>query len=269
MVKQSRVLFIALAMPLVSCPVQYYDDYDARFAYHDVFNFLTPADRNPVLGESYEFLVISDIHIGAGAEDFAKVKDHIGAAKFLALTGDITGDGTREQIQRFIDTARTFPVPCYPVMGNHDMYDDRAAPWKELIGSASYRIDSTGGDTTLFVLDNAHGYFGYDQLEWFEGELNSAQGRVFVFAHQNFFTTSVRDTEQVTDLRERALVMSLLQGRSEAMFMGHLHKRIVKEYGGVTYIMPEAFSEAKTFCRVTVSGSGISYQFERLPGESP
>ncbi|MDR1248186.1 MAG: metallophosphoesterase [Treponema sp.] len=265
MVKQSPVLVIALAIPLAACSVQYYDDYDSRFAYHDVFNFLTPADRAPALNDSYEFIVISDIHINADAEGFAKVKDHIGAAKFIVITGDITGDGTREQIQRFIDTARTFSIPCYPVMGNHDMYDNRAAPWKELIGSASYRIDSTGGDTTLFILDNANGCFGYDQLEWFEQELKSAQRHSFVFAHQNFFTTSFKDFEQATDLRERALVMSLLQGRSEAMFMGHLHKRIVKAYGGVTYIMTEAFSEEKTLCRVAVSNSGISYQFERLP----
>jgi predicted phosphodiesterase len=264
MVKQSHVFFIAFVMPLAACSMQYYDDYDSRFAHRNVFQFLTPADREPDLSESYEFIVVSDTHINSDAEEFAKLKDHIGDAKFIVITGDITGDGTREQIQRFIDTARAFSIPCYPVIGNHDIYDNRATPWKELIGSTCYRIDSNGGNTTLFVLDNANGCFGYDQIEWFESELKSAQRHIFVFAHQNFFTTSFRDYEQITDLTERALIMSLLQGRCEAMFMGHLHKRIVKEYGGVTYIMPEAFGEEKTFCRITVSNSGISYQFEQL-----
>jgi 3',5'-cyclic AMP phosphodiesterase CpdA len=266
MVKQNRFLFIALAAALAACSVQYYDDYDSRFEYHNVFNFLTPADRNPALSVPYEFIVVSDTHIGDDAEDFAKIKDRIGAAKFIVVTGDVTGDGTREQIQRFIDKAASFGIPCYPVIGNHDIYDTRAAPWKEIIGSTCYRIDSNGGDTTLFILDNANGYFGYDQLAWFEKELKSAGKHTFVFAHQNFFKTAFNDAEQVTDLRERALVMALLNGngRCEAMFMGHLHKRIVKEYGGVRYIMPEAFTEAKTFCRVSVSNSGISYQFEAL-----
>jgi predicted phosphodiesterase len=259
------VVLFMLTVTLAACPLQYYDDYDSRFEYHDVFNFLSPAGRTLVLSDTYEFIVVSDTHIDAGTEEFAKLKDCIGAAKFIVITGDVTGDGTREQIRRFIDTAMMFSIPCYPVIGNHDIYDNRAAPWKELIGSTCYRIDSTGGNTSLFILDNANGYFGDEQLAWFERGLQNAPRHTFVFAHDNFFTTSFKDVEQVTDLRERALVMSMLKGRCEAMFMGHLHKRIVQEYGGVTYIMPEAFSEEKVFCRVTVSNRGISYQFEKTP----
>jgi predicted phosphodiesterase len=259
---------IVLIFLLGSCPFSYYDDFDSRFSYHDVFHFLTPADRNLTLGDNYSFIVLSDIHISSDSDaaDFAKVKDHLNGAQFVVVTGDITQEGTREELQKFIDTAGTFGVPCYPVIGNHDIYDNRGAPWKELIGSSVYRIDSD--TTTLFMLDNANGYFEYDQFEWFAGEMKNTKKNVFVFAHDNFFMeSSPPDAEQTTDIRERARMMSLLKNRCHAMFMGHLHKRIIKNYGGVEYIILENYGASNatgTICRVHVSNGGFSYEFEKL-----
>jgi predicted phosphodiesterase len=254
---------------LAACSLpQYYNDFDSRFSFHDVFNFITPSDRNPVLGNEYSFIVVSDTHIDddESAQEFAELKDHIGDSKFIVVTGDITGNGTKEEMQRFTDIARTFGVPCYPVIGNHDVYVDNAGPWKEIIGSSTYRIDSSDNTATLFILDNANASFGQEQLQWLEGEMKSARKRVFVFAHDNFFVNgSPPDFEQTTDVFERARVMSLLQGNCDMMFMGHLHKQIIKEYGGVTYIVNENYCDHKrTICRVHVSDDGVSYEFEKI-----
>jgi 3',5'-cyclic AMP phosphodiesterase CpdA len=266
------LLMIPVLISLTSCPV-YYDDYDSRFTYHNEFRFLSTSngDFTPDLGEPYEFIVLSDTHISGSADDFAAIKDHVGSARFLVVTGDITDNGTGEEFERFKDAARairtTAGIPCYPVIGNHDIYTNRGTPWKEHIGSASYRIN--GGDTSLFILDNANGYFGNDQITWFERELNSVPGRVFVFAHENFFISSspssLFDAEQTTDVRERALFTSLLRGRCDIMFMGHLHKRIINKFAGVWFIMLEDFRSTKTFCRVRVSGENISWTFETIP----
>jgi predicted phosphodiesterase len=264
-----RIFIISGAFLLFACSLpQYYNDYDSRFSNHDVFNFIKPPVNRLALGNSYSFIVASDIHISddESAEEFAKLKDHIGESKFIVVTGDITQNGTKEELQRFIDVAGAFNVPCYPVIGNHDVYADNAGPWKELIGSATYRIDSSDAATTLFILDNANASFGLEQLEWLEKEIKTAQKRTFVFAHDNFFITdSFLDVEQTTDIVERARVMSLLEGRCDMMFMGHLHKRIIKEYGGVKYIIIENYSEQKrTMCRVHVSDEGVYYEFEKI-----
>ncbi|MDR2663216.1 MAG: hypothetical protein LBC31_09495 [Treponema sp.] len=61
--------------------------------------------------------------------------------------------------------------------------------------------------------------------------------------------------------------MSLLKNRCHALFMGHIHKRIIQEYGGTMYITLENYGAADAtgvFCRVSVSESGVSYQFERV-----
>jgi predicted phosphodiesterase len=261
--RRPAILFFAVlaAVTLASCAIEYYDDYDSRFEWRNEFRFVTNFDPLSGAGDDYEFIVVSDTHIDTNANEFAWIKNHIGAARFIAVTGDVTGDGKREQIRQFINAANGFSVPCYPILGNHDIYEDRGRPWRELIGSSTYRIDS--GSTTLFFLDNANGYFGYDQLEWLEKGLKSARQHVFVFAHENFFTTSTEDAEQTTDMRERALVLSLLRGHCEAMFMGHLHKRNITEYGGTHYIMLENFDAEQMFCRVRVRNGGISWTFEQ------
>jgi 3',5'-cyclic AMP phosphodiesterase CpdA len=264
---QAFVFCCGLALALSSCPMTYYNDYDSRFAYHEEFHFLTAADRSQSWGSAYSFIVVSDIHIGGdeSAREFAKLKDKLNGAAFVVAAGDLTDNGTREELRLFINAAASLGVPCYPVIGNHDIYTARAAPWRELIGSTAYRIDSPG--TSLFILDNANAALGYDQLSWFERELKTAPKNTFVFAHENLFTGGPFTVEQVTDLRERAKLMSLLKDRCDALFMGHIHQRIVKEYGGTMYITLENYGSTDAtgvFCRVSVSETGISYQFETV-----
>jgi 3',5'-cyclic AMP phosphodiesterase CpdA len=165
-------------------------------------------------------------------------------------------------VQKFIEIAGTLDVPCYPVIGNHDIYFGNWPVWRELIGSTRYRIDHS--NTTLFILDSANAAFGASQLNWLRDELPTAQTHVFVFTHANLFVYTPGDIEQLTDTRERARIMSILKGRAGAMFMGHVHQRIIREAGGVKYITIEDFKDNSTYCRVHVSGGGISYEFGKL-----
>jgi predicted phosphodiesterase len=132
---------------------QYYNDFYSRFSYHDTFHFLSYEDRIITLRDDYSFIVLSDIHISniASADSFAELKNHIGDAQFIVVTGDITQTGTKEEIQLFIDAARTFGIPCYPVIGNHDIYTDRVTAWNELIGSTCYSIGSPESNITLYM----------------------------------------------------------------------------------------------------------------------
>ena len=244
---------------------QYYNDFDSRFDWHDDIRFGVP---DPPLGETYSFIVLADLHINIkeDAEKFANIKSKlIPGDRFIVIAGDITTEGTREQIQYYLNAVNDIGLPCYPVIGNHDIHTERGKAWKELIGSTIYRIDSPG--TSLFILDNANAAFGYEQLDWLERELGSAEKNTFVFAHQNFFIdSSPPDFEQVSDIRERAMVMSLLENRCDVMFMGHLHKRIIKEFNGVNYIVLDKYEQnsgIESFCRVHVSKTGISWEFDR------
>jgi 3',5'-cyclic AMP phosphodiesterase CpdA len=237
---------------------------DTRLESKNRFAFLSDADRNLPLGETYSFIVLTDPHIeGGNAHGLEKLKNVIKPEdKFVAITGDITQNGRREDVQKFIEIAGSLGVPCYPVIGNHDIYFGHFSNWKNLIGSTRYRINHS--NTTLFILDSANAAFGAAQLDWLRDELKTAKNHVFVFTHANLFVRTPGDIEQITDTRERARTLSILKGRADAMFMGHVHQRIIRKTGGVNYITIEDFRDNSTYCRVHVSAEGIRYEFEKL-----
>ncbi|MFP3040677.1 metallophosphoesterase [Treponema primitia] len=270
---RSRVLLLAALFPVLFLPLACNVDLlgliasgelDVRLESKNVFKFLTGSDRNRSLGNEYSFIVLTDTHIEDGkAHGLEGLKDLIKPDdKFVVVTGDITQNGSRRDVEKFIEIARTLGIPCYPVIGNHDIYFDNWPIWKDLIGSTRYRIDHD--TTSLFVLDSANASFGSDQLDWLQDELRSAQSHVFVFTHANLFVETPADIEQLTDTRERARIISILKGRADAMFMGHVHRRIIRKAGGVEYITIEDFKANGVYCRVHVSDSGISWEFEKL-----
>jgi predicted phosphodiesterase len=250
-------------------------DLDVRLNVADHFRFLKPEDMVLTLEEEYSFIVVADTHIDGnnafGLEKLSDVTSNNRDIKFVVAVGDITHCGYEEELLTFIEIAGTFGVPCYPVIGNHDIYKGGWKNWEKLIGSTRYRIDGDG--LSLFFLDTANAFFGKDQLNWLEKELKNANERVFIFTHTNLFVESPVEIQQFTDVRERAKIISILQGRCDFMFMGHLHKRIIKDTGsggvtylsgGVTYLSIEDFRNNNTYCRVDVKKSGIKYFFGNL-----
>ena len=219
--------------------------------------------RNLNLPEEYSFIAVSDIHIENGnLHGLDTLKNCIEGVQFVVVLGDITQNGKREDVGAFVDFALSLGIPCYPVLGNHDIFFDNWLVWKELIGSSSYKIN--GGNTTLFVLDSANSTFGSMQIDWLKGELESAKRHTFVFTHTNLFTSGDFDYVQLADNRERAKMVSLLKGRAEMMLMGHVHKTIVRRAGGVDYIALDDFRESKTILKVYVSPSGSQYDFKKI-----
>ena len=281
MVKLKNILLSIILLGgvcvIIGCTIDLFglfgsNDLDKRLQEKDNFKFLSDADRNLLFGDEFSFLVLADTHIQDGnAHGLEKMKTVIDESKtagggkeiqFAVFVGDITQYGSRQDIQKFLDIAVLLGIPCYPVIGNHDIFLGNWPAWKDLIGSTRYRVN--GGGATLFILDSANSFLGKNQIDWLENGLKSAQGKVFVFSHDNLFVESPEDIQQLSDTKERARVMSVLQGRCDAMFTGHLHKEIMKEAGGVRYISVGGYEEKRAYCRVFVTKTGISYAFEKL-----
>jgi len=243
------------------------NDLNKRLKEKDNFHFLSAGDLAPSFGDTYSFVVLADTHIEDGdAFGLEALKDLVEGntdIKFAVIAGDITQNATKQDIQKFFDIASSLGVPCYPVIGNHDIYFGNWSSWRDMIGSTCYKVEA---DTaTLFILDSATGFFGNEQLNWLEKGLKSSTGRrVFVFTHSNLFVENPLEIQQLTDTAERARVASLLKGRCDAMFTGHLHEQIIKEAGGVKYISIEDYRMQKVYCLVSVTPGGISYEFKKL-----
>jgi predicted phosphodiesterase len=281
MVKILRIAgVLALGLLLAACNNDLFGifastDLDERLREKTALKFIGPTEDTKwgtsggsglSLPADYSFIVVSDTHIeGGSAHGLERLASVITTTdKFVVITGDITQNGKREDVQRFIDIAGTLSVPCYPVIGNHDTFFGNWPIWKELIGSTSYRVDH--GSTHLFILDTANAFFGASQLDWLEREINGIPGgdHTFVFTHANPFVRSPLDFEQLTNIRERARFIHILKNRCDAVFTGHVHQRIIADAGGVRYITLEDFRSNTTYCRIFVTSSGISWEFYKL-----
>jgi 3',5'-cyclic AMP phosphodiesterase CpdA len=280
------VFLLSYVLPLsaASCSVDMLglfvsNDFDLRFEDRDTFHLLTEEDRALSLPaeKEYSFVVLTDTHIEDGNDQglggLIGVIDRDGAGtddQFVVITGDITQNGKREDVERFINFVKELKdkkgIPCYPVLGNHDIYFNNWHNWRDLVGSSCYRIGASMSGTTLFILDSANASFGFRQLDWLERELGKTSGHIFLFTHANFFVKDLgfADMQQFTDVWERTRIVSLLAGKAEAVFSGHLHKRVERESGGVKYITIEAFKNSKTWLRVYVAKTGVRYEFNTL-----
>jgi len=242
------------------------NDLDVRLAERDTFHFLSQSDRNPLLGDSYSFIAVTDTHIengnAWGLEKLEDVVQNNSDIKFVVFLGDITQNGSARDMETFTDIAGRLGVPCYPVIGNHDIYFNNWPVWRDTIGSTRYRIN---GDTaTFFVLDTANAFFGKAQLDWLENQIKTAKGRVFVFTHSNLFVKGTFEFQQLTDTEERARIISILHNRCDMMLMGHSHTRIINTAGGVPYISIEDYKGTQIYCLFEVKNNGITNRFEKL-----
>jgi predicted phosphodiesterase len=222
---------------------------------------LSLADEN-----DYSFIVFTDTHIengsASGLDKMAEFIQNNTQIKFAVVTGDITHYGAEKDIKKFLEMADLFNVPCYPVIGNHDVLRNNWKNWKTLIGSTNYKI--TGNGINLFILDSANSFLGKKQLDWLESGIKNSTGRNFVFTHVNLFADGPIDVQQFSDTKERARIVSILKNKCYFVFSGHAHRRFINETGNVKYISIEDYNTNKAYCIVTVKGSDVTYTFGKL-----
>jgi len=246
------------------------NELNERLLEKDNFKYLTEAERNitPPLPDEFSFIVLTDTHVDGNTTDLELIKDEAKNrdAKFVAILGDVTQNGKKEDIEKvlnnFVEELKKLSIPCYLVLGNHDVYfGNWSTGWKEKIGSTRYRID--GGSVTLFILDSANAFFGKSQIDWLEKELKTAQGTVFVMTHSDLFVQDKIKIQQLYDPAERARVMTLLHNydKNKMMLMGHSHERVEKEFGDVKYISMEDYKDNLIYCLINVTKTGISREF--------
>jgi len=244
-------------------------DLDHRLESKNIIKMVNPNGSLSV-GNDYSFIVLTDTHIEDGNMfNLEKLTDLINDTsnniKFIVFIGDITQYGAEHDVKNFIELAATFgSVPCYPVIGNHDIFFGNWNVWKDYIGSTSYKIKGDG--ITLFIIDTANAFIGKKQLDWLENELRTVNKdeRVFVFSHASLFINSPGDMKHVVDIKERARIISILRNKCDIMFMGHLHKSVYNEVGNVKYVSLEDYVMTRSYCLVTVSPSGVTYSIKKL-----
>ena len=146
----------------------------------------------------YRFGAISDVHMleatqwhdNTSYSDFSRVLGYMnGNADFLCIAGDLTQNGTEQQLSDYRTHVQTYApdIPVYAITGNHESYG--ALALEQVIegytGKPLYYSFERGND--LFVMMGIIGevtLFAPGQLQWFYETLEANRNkRCFVFMH--------------------------------------------------------------------------------------
>jgi len=200
-----------------------------------------PADIAP-LADDFSFIFVSDLHIEGGTHSyFQGLKDRLDGASFIVVGGDISQNGRKVDVDRFIAEASAIGVPVYATIGNHDLY---SGGWDNAraIGPSSFSV-RVGNSARLVCLDTGNGTLGRAQADWLEETLaGSAEGTVIVATHMHFFINDCFETQQLTSPEETAALLSLYRRFGvDLALCGHLHKSEGRMIGSMRYAIGPSF----------------------------
>lgn len=239
---------------------------------------LTPPRNTVALADSrhFTFAAVGDLHVGS--RDTSRLQRILSAAAaegdaFVALLGDIVDKGGRDDflaVQSAI-TAGGFDGKAFPMLGNHDIFNDGWANYKTVFGPNYYKF--VVGNSTFFALDTADGTLGEEQLEWLEQELaGTPTENIFFLSHYLPVIPGQRTYLKLADQSEALLLMKLALNKSVDAWLGaHYHSYIQESIDGVKYIVAGGGGERRMapvsdyfFVQVTVDGNDVSARMVKV-----
>ena len=202
------------------------------------------------------------------------------SAVFSLLVGDLANEsgeaGYRraEASMQYNAETQAKNDPCFPVIGNHDVYYDCAEYYKQYFHTSTYivTVKTVGGYQDLYILlDSGNGTHGQRQLEWLEEQLEHRNDyrHCFVISHNWLFRTSYNYTTTPAanlPLDEQYAFMDLMsRSNVELVLMGHFHMREQRQFGGVQYVMTDNLNDGgKPSYLVVNVGEKVTYAYEEL-----
>ena len=191
---------------------------------------------------------ITDIHIGFLRDHpdepnlrrfqavLARLADGPNRPDLLLLTGDLTEHGDAASYTRLTEALDGFPVPVWPIPGNHDERMAFAAAFPQVVLTdhfAHYAIDA--GDLRILMLDTVEpgrhgGAFCEARAAWLSAELCGHRDRPTVIAmHHPPFAAGIdwMDPDPGAPWIARFAKATRGYDQIQAVLCGHLHRPIV------------------------------------------
>ena len=244
----------------------------------------------PIINEvpdNYTFYSCSDIHINDDNSRFAKyvtIERNDPEAAFSIIAGDLaneSGEGPfilAEAAMAFNPDIHADNDPCFPIIGNHDVYFNCADFYKQHFHTSTYAVtvNTVGGYKDLYLfLDSGNGTHGRRQLDWLEEQLSHRTDYryCFVISHNWLFRTTYNYTTtpaaNLPEDEQYAFMDLMSQNAVDMVVMGHFHYRDVKTFGGVKYVMTDNLNEGKEAPSYLVvrCADKITYEYRLLDNE--
>lgn len=258
-------LFITSCEYLDLCSIANSDTIDFRFNENKNYS----SHPNPIISnpENFSFLVVSDTHYYKEKFGYGKRLDKLRQdynADFLIVNGDISQSGLEKQFNLFLDDMKDYNGIIYPVLGNHDVYNNGNKVFGKLLGQFIYSLEI--GNTKLIFLDTATGTFGKKQKNWYEKEL-STNKQIIVFTHYNFITGTVQEWTSVSYTEDEYYFFNINEKYNvKYVISGHLHQNNEGEIRNVPYkTVTTLKNEKNAVLLVSINNTEITTTLLDLP----
>jgi len=214
--------------------------------------------------DNYTFYSCSDSHINDDNSRLAKyitIERNDPEAVFSIIAGDLaneSGEGPfilTDSAMMFDPLTQAENDPCFPIIGNHDVYFDCAKFYKQHFHTSTYTVtvNTVSGLKDLFIfLDSGNGTHGRRQLDWLEEQLShrTEYRYCFVISHNWLFRTTYNYTTtpaaNLPEDEQYAFMDLMSRNAVDMVIMGHFHYRDVKTFAGVKYVMTDNLNDGKT-----------------------
>jgi len=193
---------------------------------------------------------------------------------FLVNTGDLVERGTKENFVAFQQLMADFPLPFYPVPGNHDMGSGGSLMHFLAFSGAPAAHYSFDVGTVHFTMANSSlGHLRREELHWIDRDLAATERPVkFVFLHHPPFDPD--GTDHVLQSGNDAFMALMQQHEVDYVFAGHIHAYSQAVQNGTTYVIsggggaplyhkdhPSAFYH---YIQVTVDGNQVRTEMVKV-----
>jgi 1,2-diacylglycerol 3-alpha-glucosyltransferase len=156
---------------------------------------------------------------------------------FLIDTGDLVGYGSRENFEAFAALMTDFPLPYYPVPGNHDQDEDGSLDnYLEFSGAPALRYSFDVQNVHFTMANFSSPILGEEELAWIDADLAaSEQPLKMVCVHYPPFDP---DGGTHTLHSGNEAFMALMKEHSvDYVFAGHIHAYGQEERDGTVYVI--------------------------------
>ena len=244
----------------------------------------------PVLNDvpdEYCFYSCSDIHLNDSNSRFVQyitTERNDPQAAFSIIAGDLANESGEkpfilaDSAMMFDPTIQADNDPCFPIIGNHDVYYDCADFYKQHFHTSTYTVtvNTVGGFKDLFIfLDSGNGTHGGRQLDWLEEQLSHRTDYryCFVISHNWLFRTTYNYTTtpaaNLPEDEQYAFMDLMSYNAVDMVVMGHFHYRDTKTFGGVKYVMTDNLNEGKEepSYLVVSCADKVTYEYRLLNNE--
>jgi 3',5'-cyclic-AMP phosphodiesterase len=175
------------------------------------------------LQEPWRFAVYADVQEALGnVEDIYAKMNVTPNIRFALISGDLTQQGTTEQLERFQSSMKTLKFPCFATLGNHEL-GTRDDLYHDYFGRGNYSF--VFRDARFTLLDSASATIEPRVYSWLDGWLSEGQDKLHVVTMHiaPIDPVGARNGSFASRAEADKLLVKLARGGTDLTLYGHVH----------------------------------------------